>query len=98
MFARRCVIEPDGTAARAIPGREPAVRPLCAGVRFGRQMTGTVGREAELDVLRDFVASIAVGASALVLEGEAGVGKTTLWEAGTAEAEARGFRVLAARP
>jgi len=61
-------------------------------------MTGIVGRDSELDVLRDFVASIAVGASSLVLEGEAGVGKTTLWEAGTAEAEARGIRVLAARP
>src|SRR5207247_1426 len=61
-------------------------------------MTGIVGRDTELDVLRNFVASIAVGASLLVLEGEAGVGKTTLWEAGAAEAEARGFRVLAARP
>jgi len=61
-------------------------------------MTGIVGRDAELGVLRDFVASIAGGASALVLEGEPGVGKTTLWEAGAAEAEAQGFRVLAARP
>src|SRR5688500_9607336 len=61
-------------------------------------MKGIVGRRAELDVLGDFVASIAGGASALVLDGEAGVGKTTLWKAGAAEAEARGFRVLAARP
>jgi DNA-binding CsgD family transcriptional regulator len=61
-------------------------------------MTGIVGRDAELDVLRNFVSSVAVGASSLVLEGEAGVGKTTLWEVGAAEAEARGFRVLAARP
>jgi hypothetical protein len=61
-------------------------------------MTAIVGRAAELDVLRAFVGSIEGGASALVLDGEAGVGQTTLWNAGVAEAEARGFRVLATRP
>ncbi|HXG76295.1 MAG TPA: AAA family ATPase [Gaiellaceae bacterium] len=57
-----------------------------------------VGREAELAFIRDFVASISDGATALVLEGEAGVGKTTLWTAGVEEAAARGLRVLRARP
>ncbi|TML02597.1 MAG: hypothetical protein E6G36_11605, partial [Actinobacteria bacterium] len=84
--------------AYRLSGREPACVSLVRRRTIGRQMTGIVGRDAELDVLRDFVASIAGGASALVLEGEAGVGKTTLWEAGVAEAEAQGFRVLAARP
>ena len=36
--------------------------------------------------------------AALVFEGEAGIGKSTLWEAALALAEIRGFRVLAARP
>jgi DNA-binding CsgD family transcriptional regulator len=36
--------------------------------------------------------------AALVLEGEAGIGKTTLWLAGVERAQERGFRVLAARP
>ena len=36
--------------------------------------------------------------SALVLEGEPGVGKTTLWLAGLERARERGYRVLAARP
>ena len=34
----------------------------------------------------------------MVLEGEAGVGKSTLWTAGLASAEQRGFRVLSSRP
>jgi DNA replication protein DnaC len=59
---------------------------------------GVVGRDSELASLRDFVSSIPAGAAVLVLEGDAGVGKTTLWEAGLEEAVDRGFRVLAARP
>ncbi|MGH3065835.1 MAG: AAA family ATPase, partial [Gaiellaceae bacterium] len=52
------------------------------------------GRDAELAALRDFVAGISDGASALVLEGEAGMGKTTLWWAGVAAAGETGIRVL----
>jgi DNA-binding CsgD family transcriptional regulator len=55
-----------------------------------------VGRDEELSALRAFVDGAPPGA--LVLEGEAGVGKSTLWSAGVAEARARGLRVLAARP
>jgi DNA-binding CsgD family transcriptional regulator len=57
-----------------------------------------VGRDAELASIRDFVAGIGGGASALVLEGEAGMGKTTLWRAGVEAAEAAGARVLQAEP
>jgi DNA-binding CsgD family transcriptional regulator len=57
-----------------------------------------VGRDAELASLRDFVSSIPAGAVALALEGDSGVGKTTLWEAGLLEAEDRKFRVLTVRP
>ena len=56
------------------------------------------GRDAELASVREFVASVSDGAAALVLQGEAGVGKTTVWEAGTAEAEQAGLLVLRARP
>ena len=38
------------------------------------------------------------GAAALVLEGEAGIGKSTLWLAGVEHARARGLRVLSSRP
>ena len=60
--------------------------------------SGVVGRDAELASLHGFVSCIPEGAVALALEGEAGVGKTTLWEACLAEATALGFRVLVARP
>jgi hypothetical protein len=36
--------------------------------------------------------------SALVIEGEAGIGKTTLWLAGLTQARDRGFTVLSTRP
>jgi DNA-binding CsgD family transcriptional regulator len=57
-----------------------------------------VGRDAELASLRAFVASVSGGAAALVLEGEAGVGKTTLWSEAVALAEADGLVVLQACP
>jgi predicted ATPase len=40
-----------------------------------------VGREAELASLNAFIDETEGGAAALVLEGEAGVGKSTLWGA-----------------
>jgi DNA-binding CsgD family transcriptional regulator len=57
-----------------------------------------VGREEELARVRAFIDGGAEAEFALVLEGEAGIGKSTLWLAGVDEARARGFRVLAARP
>jgi DNA-binding CsgD family transcriptional regulator len=57
-----------------------------------------VGRDAELVSLHDFVVGISGGAAALVLEGEAGMGKTTLWSAGVAHAGEREVIVLQARP
>jgi DNA-binding CsgD family transcriptional regulator len=54
-----------------------------------------VGRERELEVVRAFLGG---GVGALVLEGEAGIGKTTVWHAGVEVARERGVRVLVARP
>ena len=59
---------------------------------------GIVGRDAELARLETFFAHADGGPRALVLEGEAGVGKSTLWAAGIAEAERRGYRLLSSRP
>jgi len=56
------------------------------------------GREPELAALRAFVESVPDAAAALVLEGEAGMGKTTLWREGVAAVEAAGFRLLQAIP
>jgi DNA-binding CsgD family transcriptional regulator len=57
-----------------------------------------VGRDVELAALSDFLVRIRDGAHALVLQGDAGMGKTTLWQAGVDEAEAAGLRVLRAEP
>jgi DNA-binding NarL/FixJ family response regulator len=60
--------------------------------------TGTtiVGRDAGLAAIDEFVADPA--RAALLLEGEPGIGKTTLWLRAVAAAELRGYRVLAAQP
>jgi DNA-binding CsgD family transcriptional regulator len=58
---------------------------------------GIVGRAAELEVVRAFVRE-GGRARSLLLEGEAGVGKTTLWQAGCDAAAEAGLHVLTARP
>jgi DNA-binding CsgD family transcriptional regulator len=57
-----------------------------------------LGRDEELGLLDAFLDGTDRGVRALVLEGEAGVGKSTLWAAGLASAEQRGFQVLSSRP
>ena len=60
--------------------------------------TGIVGREVELASVHAFVEGVSERSAALVLEGEAGMGKTTLWNAAVEHAEERGATVLRARP
>ena len=61
-------------------------------------MPKVLGRETEHDALGRFVDLIPDGPCALTLEGEAGIGKTTLWRACVSLAEERGFRILSCRP
>lgn len=56
-----------------------------------------VGRDPELRVISDLFDRATLGPGALVLEGSAGIGKTTLWLAGVAEWKERGHLVLVAR-
>ena len=58
---------------------------------------GILGRDAELAQVKSFLGSVSGGPSALILEGAAGIGKTTLWHAGVSSARARGHRVLTCR-
>ena len=57
-----------------------------------------VGREQELGALHAFLERPLEGPAAFVLEGEAGIGKSTLWLAGVAAARDSGFLVLPSRP
>jgi len=56
-----------------------------------------LGREPELATLAAFVTG-GFASRSLVLEGEAGAGKTTLWQAAVEEADRHGWLVLACRP
>jgi DNA-binding CsgD family transcriptional regulator len=60
------------------------------------QSAHLVGRDAELAVLDEVLGS--GRAQTLVISGEPGIGKTTVWEAGVARAQRAGARVLVARP
>jgi DNA-binding CsgD family transcriptional regulator len=57
-----------------------------------------IGRAAESAQLQSFAARVAAGPAALVLEGDAGMGKTTLWSSGVADARDRGYHLLVTRP
>jgi DNA-binding CsgD family transcriptional regulator len=56
-----------------------------------------VSRGGEIGAASDFAASASREPAALVLEGEAGIGKTTVWLAAVDRARAAGSRVLSAR-
>jgi DNA-binding CsgD family transcriptional regulator len=57
-----------------------------------------VGREGEVASIHAFINEADGGAAALVLEGEAGIGKSTLWLAGVEHAREQGVLVLSSRP
>src|SRR5207237_9695654 len=57
-----------------------------------------VGRGAELDAIKEFFEPRPERTRALLLEGEAGIGKTTLLAAADEEARRRGWQVVGCRP
>jgi DNA-binding CsgD family transcriptional regulator len=57
-----------------------------------------VGREEELHRVELFLEAARTAPRTLVIEGEAGAGKTSIWEAGLTAAERAGTPTLAARP
>ncbi|MEZ0233747.1 MAG: AAA family ATPase [Actinomycetota bacterium] len=56
-----------------------------------------LGRDRELAEIHRFIRSVPAGPRALILEGNAGIGKTTLWQAGAASARASGALVMSSR-
>jgi DNA-binding CsgD family transcriptional regulator len=57
-----------------------------------------IGREAELAAAQGFLDRIADGPAALVIEGEAGIGKTTVWREVIRNARRGSYRVISCRP
>jgi DNA-binding CsgD family transcriptional regulator len=58
---------------------------------------GIVGREQELAEVNRFLKAVPARRSALLIEGEPGIGKTTIWLAGRAAAADLGYRLLVHR-
>ena len=57
-----------------------------------------IGRDPEIAVVSAFLDPVPRGPRALLVEGEAGIGKLTVWFESVRLAEARGYRVLQGRP
>jgi DNA-binding CsgD family transcriptional regulator len=57
-----------------------------------------LGREIEVEEIARFLDSVPLGPVALLLEGDAGIGKTTLWQEAISRALARSYCVLSCRP
>ena len=60
-------------------------------------MPGVVNRPLELRAVSEFLRSTAQQPSGLVIEGEPGIGKTTLWLSAVEQARDSGYRVFSAR-
>jgi DNA-binding CsgD family transcriptional regulator len=57
-----------------------------------------IGRETELAAVASFLEGAGPGTHGLLVHGEAGMGKTTIWQAALEAAAARGYRVVITRP
>lgn len=66
-------------------------------MQSGVDSSGVVRRSAEWRAVEDFLRSAEQQPTGLVIEGEAGIGKTTIWLNALDRARADGFRVLSAR-
>jgi hypothetical protein len=60
--------------------------------------TGVIGREQELAAVDQLLDAAVAGFACLALEGEPGIGKTTLWQEAVRRGEERGFAMLMSRP
>jgi DNA-binding CsgD family transcriptional regulator len=56
-----------------------------------------VNRSAKLKAVEDFLTAASAQPACLVVDGDAGIGKTTLWLAAISQARERGFHVLSAQ-
>ena len=72
-------------------------RPVSAGFESVRA-AGVVGREAEQAHIGAFVDAVGDGVRALVIRGDPGIGKTTLWQQAVQACERAGYEVLVTRP
>ncbi|MBA3234608.1 MAG: AAA family ATPase [Chloroflexi bacterium] len=67
-------------------------------MRTSEQPATLVGREAELDIVQRWAGLLSSRPAGLLIAGEAGIGKTSLWAVAVAAARQSGALVLTARP
>jgi DNA-binding CsgD family transcriptional regulator len=67
-------------------------------VAAGDGHVGAIGRGSELGSIAGFLDAVAAGPSALLIQGEAGIGKTVLWNEAVAAARDRGYTVMSCHP
>ena len=63
-----------------------------------RTSSAVVGRDAEIRTIEGFLARVVSGPAALVIEGAAGIGKTTVWVSACERAQRANLRLLSCRP
>src|SRR5438045_4634666 len=85
-----CGLTRRDLCTRSGAGRD---RPVERGAMAGE----TIGRREELLAFDEFLRAVPAGGQALLLEGDAGIGKTALWQEGSRLARERGFRALTSR-
>jgi DNA-binding CsgD family transcriptional regulator len=81
------------------PGRPVSpLRGSCSACDHSPVLPDIVGRQADLDAIEAFLQAMLSGFACLVLSGEAGIGKSTLWAEAIRRARVRGVAVLSCRP
>src|ERR1700685_195612 len=83
-------------AARPLVRHKPRPRPSRPTFKAGNSMI--VGRDAESAAISNFLCRLAQGPGVLLIEGEAGIGKTTLLTVARSTAAKLGYTVLSAFP
>lgn len=81
----------------AVLDRVP-IRGVASPTTDGSTHIDVVGRSTEIAAIDSFLARVAREAGALVFEGRAGIGKTTVWREAFARAAERGVILLSCRP
>ncbi len=69
-----------------------------AGCQHESMPARVVSGEPQASAIADFLTAVVAAPAALVMEGEPGIGKTTLWLEAVEWAQAEGFHAMAARP
>ena len=87
-----------GSTTVQVSAGRPRVGPAAPGSIDGASTPHVIGRARELATIERVLDAVHDGLAGLLLEGDAGIGKTTLFESAIAAASERSWHVLASRP